>query len=243
MHMLNYSAIFHLNSPGSLQKDPNEGSENFYFLKKTMPGNEWTKRKWLIAGCKRLSASPHKGFCLQNRLLEGKRGIVCIWFYLLGSQGWFASLRFFSTVPIWDKVRAKYASTRMSQGPNLLSWASKEIRWRMPRGPESPPWDKRAVMKVSVAFGNGLRKGRQWRSLSIQLIPWLRSRYIHQVWNYSRTVLSCNEFWKEEHCPSDFTACLSKKESQQSANITNFTDKKPQHTETQKGRVIQSHTA
>lgn len=180
-----------------------------------------------FAGWKRLPPGPHKDSCLQNRLLKGKYGIICIQFYLLVSQGWMACLPeiFFSLLaPCGTKVKANYDSTGMSQGPNILSWASKEIRWRVARGLESPPGEKKSGRKLSAAFGNSLRKSWQWRSLSIHLIPWLRSQHIHQVWNYSRTVLSYNEFWKEELCPSGFTAYLSKKESQQSANITNSID-------------------
>lgn len=97
-----------------------------------------------------------RNFCLQNRLLEGKHGIVCIWFYLLGSQELSVFLRFVSTATIWDSVIAKYDSTGTSQGPGR--WASELIRWRVVRGSESPPWEKKLAKKVICSLWKWLQK-------------------------------------------------------------------------------------
>jgi len=160
MQALNYSVFFFCpDLSGSLQKDPNRGSENFY-LKKTLCRNLKSERKGLIVGLGR--ARPHKNFCLQNRLLKGKHGITCLRFYLLGFQGWAVCLpETFSIGTTWNKVITKYGSTEMSQGPSSTQLSIKE-NWREgDRGPDSHPCVERSVKKAAVAFETDLRKGRQ----------------------------------------------------------------------------------
>lgn len=111
---------------------------------------------------KRLSARPHKNFCLQDRLPEGKHGITCLRFYLLGFQAWAVCLpETFSTCTPWNEVITKYDSTEMSQGPRSTQLSIKENWMEGDRGPDSHLCVKGSLKKASVAFETDLRKGRQ----------------------------------------------------------------------------------
>lgn len=159
MQALNYSAFFLCPAfSGSLQKDPNRGSENFC-LRKTLCRNPNSERKRLIVGLGRgFLPDLRRTSVFRTDYLRANMGSPAFGFTSQAfRRGWSA----FQRLSLLAHHGTKYDSTEMSQGPRSTQLSIKENWMEGDRGPDSHLCVKGSLKKASVAFETDLRKGRQ----------------------------------------------------------------------------------